>query len=477
MADTSESELIVVQPLSPPNLPENADVSIGEQNNNIGSNEGAGDQKNMLEDFTTIASPMPMTIVPCFVCGDRSSGRHYGVLTCDGCRGFFKRSVRRGVGYHCRDKGRCVVNLSRRNQCQSCRFKKCLSVGMRKEAVQHERAPRNKKGGQTPDRPNEFSPYPPQIVYHRVPVSGDVAELPVTCSNIPPAAQRVPPTPLPTQRPKPPQVFVNTPKELYEVCARLLYEAISWARNIPTFSQLPLDDQALLLEYSWSEIFLLNLAQLNIPLGMETMIKLTQQSKEYLNDKSDINKDTLNELVHIQSVVFKLKTLNMSSAEYSCVKAIVLFKPDLRRIKSRQHIENLQEQAQLRLLDSVMVKGPRARFGKILLKLSLLGEVSPSFIEKCFFKGGLENISDEFCSSSTESNSNQSDMISTLKNQSEKTPVDRNQSEAITPENNKSISQSEGEKVNGDQSKDLNFFNHEIKQEVEDIVQVVASET
>ena len=111
------------------------------------------------------------------------------------------------------------------------------------------------------------------------------------------------------------------------MCARILYEAISWARNIPTFSQLPLDDQALLLEYSWSEIFLLNLAQLNVPLAMETMIKLTQQNKEFQNDRSDIDKETLNELVHIQSVVFKLKTLNMTSSEYSCVKAIVLFKP------------------------------------------------------------------------------------------------------------------------------------------------------
>jgi len=37
----------------------------------------------------------------CVVCGDLSSGKHYGILACNGCSGFFKRSVRRKLIYRC----------------------------------------------------------------------------------------------------------------------------------------------------------------------------------------------------------------------------------------------------------------------------------------------------------------------------------------------------------------------------------------
>lgn len=69
----------------------------------------------------------------CIVCGDKASGRHYGVVSCEGCKGFFKRSVRKNVKYTCLGSNRCIVNKTMRNRCQSCRWQKCLASGMKVE--------------------------------------------------------------------------------------------------------------------------------------------------------------------------------------------------------------------------------------------------------------------------------------------------------------------------------------------------------
>ncbi|PRD28779.1 UNVERIFIED_CONTAM: nr2f1a [Trichonephila clavipes] len=71
--------------------------------------------------------------IECVVCGDKSSGKHYGQFTCEGCKSFFKRSVRRNLTYTCRGNRNCPIDQHHRNQCQYCRLKKCLKMGMRRE--------------------------------------------------------------------------------------------------------------------------------------------------------------------------------------------------------------------------------------------------------------------------------------------------------------------------------------------------------
>ncbi|KAK6303757.1 hypothetical protein J4Q44_G00262110 [Coregonus suidteri] len=83
----------------------------------------------------------PQPVEYCVVCGDKASGRHYGSVSCEGCKGFFKRSVRKNLTYSCRSNQDCVVNKHHRNRCQFCRLRKCLDMGMKMESVQSERKP------------------------------------------------------------------------------------------------------------------------------------------------------------------------------------------------------------------------------------------------------------------------------------------------------------------------------------------------
>ncbi|GFU76362.1 probable nuclear hormone receptor HR3, partial [Trichonephila clavipes] len=74
-------------------------------------------------------------IIPCKVCGDKSSGVHYGVITCEGCKGFFRRSQSSVVNYQCPRQKNCVVDRVNRNRCQYCGLQKCLALGMSRDAV------------------------------------------------------------------------------------------------------------------------------------------------------------------------------------------------------------------------------------------------------------------------------------------------------------------------------------------------------
>uniref|UniRef100_A0A2S2NNP6 Ecdysone-inducible protein E75 n=1 Tax=Schizaphis graminum TaxID=13262 RepID=A0A2S2NNP6_SCHGA len=72
--------------------------------------------------------------VLCRVCGDRASGFHYGVHSCEGCKGFFRRSIQQKIQYRpCTKNQQCNILRINRNRCQYCRLRKCISVGMSRD--------------------------------------------------------------------------------------------------------------------------------------------------------------------------------------------------------------------------------------------------------------------------------------------------------------------------------------------------------
>lgn len=85
-------------------------------------------------------------MLECKVCGDVASGFHYGVHACEGCKGFFRRSIQQNIQYKkCLKNESCSIMRVNRNRCQQCRFKKCLMVGMSRDSVRFGRIPKREK--------------------------------------------------------------------------------------------------------------------------------------------------------------------------------------------------------------------------------------------------------------------------------------------------------------------------------------------
>lgn len=103
-----------------------------------GGSNGGGSGSNSSEgcDAKKKKGPTPRQQEElCLVCGDRASGYHYNALTCEGCKGFFRRSITRNAVYQCKYGNNCEIDMYMRRKCQECRLKKCLTVGMRPECV------------------------------------------------------------------------------------------------------------------------------------------------------------------------------------------------------------------------------------------------------------------------------------------------------------------------------------------------------
>ncbi|GFN87338.1 hypothetical protein PoB_001384400 [Plakobranchus ocellatus] len=83
------------------------------------------------ERVCNVAGPLP----PCKVCGEKAAGFHYGVNTCEACKGFFRRSLIRKGEYTCLGSGNCPIGINRRKSCAKCRYIRCLDVGMSKKAI------------------------------------------------------------------------------------------------------------------------------------------------------------------------------------------------------------------------------------------------------------------------------------------------------------------------------------------------------
>ncbi|XP_011063246.1 PREDICTED: nuclear receptor subfamily 4 group A member 2 isoform X1 [Acromyrmex echinatior] len=197
------------------------------------------------------APPSPSQL--CAVCGDTAACQHYGVRTCEGCKGFFKRTVQKGSKYVCLAEKACPVDKRRRNRCQFCRFQKCLMVGMVKEVVRTDSL-KGRRGRlpSKPKSPQESPPSPPvslitALVRAHLDTTPDKASLDYSQYRQP--------------RPgDPPITEAEKIQQFYNLLTTSIDVIRNFADKIPGFTDLVREDQELLFQSASLELFVLRLA-------------------------------------------------------------------------------------------------------------------------------------------------------------------------------------------------------------------------
>ncbi|XP_026566490.1 oxysterols receptor LXR-beta isoform X3 [Pseudonaja textilis] len=212
----------------------------------------------------------------CSVCGDKASGFHYNVLSCEGCKGFFRRSLIKGAQYTCKGSGQCHMDMYMRRKCQECRLKKCRQAGMREECVLSEEQIRKKKitkhegdGVPTGDRdggevlrvppllcdPALSQPEPVPLTPQQEGMIQQLVAAQQQCNKRSFSDQpKVTPWPVssdPNSREARQQRFAH----FTELAIISVQEIVDFAKQVPGFLQLSREDQIALLKASTIEVF------------------------------------------------------------------------------------------------------------------------------------------------------------------------------------------------------------------------------
>lgn len=324
----------------------------------------------------------------CAICGDRSSGKHYGVYSCEGCKGFFKRTIRKDLTYTCRDNKDCIVDKRQRNRCQYCRYQKCLATGMKREAVQEERQRGKEKegdgdytgGGVNEDMPVEKILEAELAVEQKSDQSVDgsgTGGSSVSWGRGDAESER---SPRMVEADKPNDPVTN----ICQAADKQLFTLVEWAKRIPHFSELPLDDQVILLRAGWNELLIASFSHRSI--SVKDGILLATGLHVHRNSAHSAGVGAIFDRV-LTELVSKMRDMRMDKTELGCLRAIILFNPDAKGLSNPGEVELLREKVYASLESYCKQKYPeqQGRFAKLLLRLPALRSIGLKCLEHLFF--------------------------------------------------------------------------------------------
>nr|AJT60337.1 retinoid X receptor [Cherax quadricarinatus] len=333
--------------------------TIDSSGNMLSSNNGSSNNLSTSPNQYPPTHPLSGSKHLCSICGDRASGKHYGVYSCEGCKGFFKRTVRKDLTYACREERSCIIDKRQRNRCQYCRYQKCLSMGMKREAVQEER---QRTKGDKGDGDTDSS-------------CGGISDMPI--ASIREAELSVEHT---TDHPLDQGDAVTN---ICQAADRHLVQLVEWAKHIPHFTDLPVDDQVILLKAGWNELLIASFSHRSM--GVEDGIVLATGLVVHRSSAHQAGVGTIFDRV-LSELVAKMKEMKMDKTELGCLRSIVLYNPDVKGLTCCNDVEILREKvyAALEEYTRTSYSEEPGRFAKLLLRLPALRSIGLKCLEYLF---------------------------------------------------------------------------------------------
>ncbi|XP_076459037.1 uncharacterized protein LOC143292539 [Babylonia areolata] len=339
--------------------------------------------------------------VLCRVCGDKASGFHYGVHACEGCKGFFRRSIQQKIQYRpCLKNQQCNIMRVNRNRCQYCRLKKCISVGMSRDAVRFGRVPKKEKARiieqmqkvNSQSQSNALSNIlqNEQDVVHSV-----IASHQMTCDLSLTRVSQMRGLALQLGN------YINCPAnmacplnnhlaqdankndldEFSESFTPAIKSVVDFAKGIPGFTLLNQDDQVTLLKAGTFEVLLVRLACLFDPESNTMMFtggKLFRRQSSTMTTGAGFLLDSMFDFAE------RFNKLCLRDEELALFSGIVLLSPDRPGLRNMEQVERIQNKLTHSLQNIINLnhKEDSTLFAKLLMKTTDLRTLNTLHSEK-----------------------------------------------------------------------------------------------
>ncbi|XP_037661010.1 thyroid hormone receptor alpha-like [Choloepus didactylus] len=289
----------------------------------------------------------------CVVCGDKATGYHYRCITCESCKGFFRRTIQKNLQptYSCKYDSCCVIDKITRNQCQLCLYNKCIAVGMAMDLVldDSKRVAKRKLIKQNRERQRKMNP----SLQERPEPTPEEWEL-IHLTTEAHRSTNVQGSHWKQRRKFPPDDTGQSPvvavpdrdkmdleafSEFTKVITPAITRVVDFAKKLPMFSELPCEDQIILLKGCCMEIMSLRAAARYDPksdtltLSGEMAVKREQLKDGGLGEVTDA----------IFELGKSLSVFNLDDTEMALLQAVLLMSTDRSGLLCVDKIEKSQE--------------------------------------------------------------------------------------------------------------------------------------